>query len=242
MVDRINASGAGSGISPVSPATTTDSAASTKGGLADGPNTTWRKEPVRVADASARTASLNFKRIKEALDKVELAEFRFVAAHNQHVKNPNAESQEVSDKAKEQYGNAQIKLGETIEDETKRLAQDSSVYRRGHGLKNCGDLRRREQQIFDQAAHPHLRDHLEIAVCENRSLRAPRELIALSQAMAKHQLNNSQISEGRHIIADGTDAVTGKREGGRRSEARRGDKEAARSVGQPIKNHNNEGG
>jgi hypothetical protein len=119
----------------------------------------------------------------------------------------------VYDNAKEQYGKAQIKLGLAIEAQTNAKAGDSSVYRRGHGLKNSGDLRRREQQILDQAAHPHLRNHLEIAVRENRSLRAPRELIALSQAMAKHQLNNTQISEGRHIIADGTDAVTGKREG-----------------------------
>lgn len=191
----------------------TDSAASTRGGLADGPNTTWRKEHVRVADASARRASLNFQRIKESLGNVVFAELRFVAAHNQHAQKPNDESRKVSDTAKEQYENAQIKLGEAIADETNRLARDSSVYPRGHGLKNCGDLRRGEQKILDQAKHPNEKDQLEKAICKNRSLRAPRELIALSQAMAKHQLNNTQISEGRHIIADGTDAVTGKREG-----------------------------
>jgi hypothetical protein len=215
-VARADANGAGSGISPASAPTTTDSAASTKGGLADGPNVTWskaRKEHVRVADASARPASLNLKRINEALDEVELAEFRFVAAHNQHAKNPNAESRDVYDKAKEQYRNAQIKLGLAIEAQTNRQARDSSVYRRGHGLKNCGDLRQREQKILDQAAAPHLRDHLEKAVRENRSLRAPPALIALSQAMAKHKLNDAQAKEGRHIIADATDAVTGKREG-----------------------------
>jgi hypothetical protein len=89
----------------------------------------------------------------------------------------------------------------------------SSVYPRGHGLKNCGELRRWEQKSLDQAEHPNERDQLEKAICENRSLRAARELIALSQTKAKHPLNNTQISEGRHIIADGTDAVTGKREG-----------------------------
>jgi hypothetical protein len=213
-VARTDANGAGSGTSPVSVPTKTDSAASTTGGLAHGPNTTWRKEPVRVADASARSASLNFKLIKEALDEVELAEFRFVAAHNQHAQNRNKESQQAYDEAKKQYGNAQINLGETIEKETKRLARDSSVYPRGHGLKNCGDLRRREQQILDQETHPHLRDHLEKAVRQNQSLRALPALIALSQTMAsKPKLNDTQDKERRDIIDDATDAVTGKREG-----------------------------
>jgi hypothetical protein len=213
-VARTDANGAGSGTSPVSAPTKTDSAASTTGGLAHGPNTTWRKEPVRVADASARSASLNFKLIKEALDEVELAEFRFVAAHNQHAQNRNKESQQAYDEAKKQYGNAQIKLGETIEKETKRLARDSSVYPRGHGLKNCGDLRRREQRILDQETHPHLRDHLEKAVRTNQSLRALPALIALSQTMAsKPKLNDTQDKERRDIIDDATDAVTGKREG-----------------------------
>jgi chaperonin cofactor prefoldin len=213
-VARTDANGAGSRTSPVSANTTTDSATSTTGGLADGPNTTWRKEPVRVADASARPASLNFRRIKESLGNVGFAELRFVAAHNQHVQKRSDESEKAYNEAKKQYGDAQINLGETIKDETNRLARDSSVYRRGHGLKNCGDLRQWERKILDQAGHPHERDQLEKAICENRSLRAPRELIALSQAMAsKHRLNDTQAKEGRHIIADGTDAVTGKREG-----------------------------
>ena len=206
----------------VSAPTTTDSAASTTAGLADGPNTTWRKEHVRVAEASARPASLNFERIKKALGNVELAEFRFVAAHNhhaqvvahsQHAQNAIDESRKVYNEAKAEYRNAQIELGRIIAEETNRLARDSSVYPRGHGLKNCGELRRGEQKILDKAEHPNERDQLEKAICENRSLRAARELIALSQTKAKHPLNNTQTSEGRHIIADGTDAVTGKREG-----------------------------
>jgi chaperonin cofactor prefoldin len=212
-VARTDASGAGSGISPRSAPTTTGSAASTTAGLADGPNTTWRKEPVRVADASARPASLNFQRIKESLGNVGFAKLRFVAAHNQHVQKRSDESEKAYNEAKKQYGDAQINLGETIKDETNRLARDSSVYRRGHGLKNCGDLRRWEQKILDHAGHPHERDQLEKAIHENRSLRAPRELIALSQTKAKHNLNPTQAKEEGHIIADGTDAVTGKREG-----------------------------
>lgn len=64
----------------------------------------------------------------------------FVAEHNKHAKNPNAE-REVYDKAKDLYKKAQIKLGEAIEKQTNRLARDSSVYPRGRGLKK---LRRRE--------------------------------------------------------------------------------------------------
>jgi hypothetical protein len=215
-VARTDANAGGSGTSPVSAPTKTDSAASTTGGLADGPSITWstaRKEPVRVADASARRASLNYERIKKALGNVVLAEFRFVAAHNQHVQKSNSESKKVSVEAKAEYRNAQIELGRIIAEETNRLARDSSVYPRGHGLKNCGELRRGEQKILDKAEHPNERDQLEKAICENRSLRAARELIALSQTKAKHPLNNTQTSEGRLIIADGTDAVTGKREG-----------------------------
>jgi hypothetical protein len=60
---------------------------------------------------------------------------------------------------------------------------------------------------------PHLKGHLEDAFRENRSLRAPRALIALSQAKATKPLNGTQAKEGLHILADATDAVTGKREG-----------------------------
>jgi hypothetical protein len=213
-VARTDANGAGSGISPVSAPTTTDGAASTTGGLADGPNITWSKtRPVRVADASARPASLNLNGIIEALNELELAELAFVAEHNKHAKNPNAE-REVYDKAKDLYKKAQIKLGEAIEKQTNRLARDSSVYPRGRGLKNCGDVRQWGQQILDRTPSPHLKSHLEEAFRENRRLCAPRALIALSQAMAaKHKLNDAQAKEGRDIIADATDAVTGKREG-----------------------------
>jgi hypothetical protein len=147
------------------------------------------------------------------LNELEFAELAFVAEHNKHAKNPNAE-REVYDKAKDLYKKAQIKLGEAIEKQTNRLARDSSVYPRGRGLKNCGDVRQWGQQILDRTPSPHLKSHLEEAFRENRRLCAPRALIALSQAMAaKHKLNDAQAKEGRDIIADATDAVTGKREG-----------------------------
>jgi hypothetical protein len=214
--------GAGSGSSPVSAPTTTDSAASTNGkpptpGLADGPNTTWsqaRKGHVQVAEASARRASLDLKGINEALDDLEIAELRFVVANNKYAKNPNDETQEVYANAKRRYRDAQINLGMAIENQTKQ-ARDSSVYLPNHGLKNCGEVRQREKQILDRARSPHLRDHLEQAICENRSLRAPRELTSLSAKMraTNHQLNHAQTKEAADIIVDATDAVTGKREG-----------------------------
>jgi hypothetical protein len=221
-VSRADANGAGSGSSPVSAPTTTDSAASTNGkpptpGLADGPNTTWsqaRKGHVQVAEASARRASLDLKGINEALDDLEIAELRFVVANNKYAKNPNDETQEVYANAKRRYRDAQINLGMAIENQTKQ-ARDSSVYLPNHGLKNCGEVRQREKQILDRARSPHLRDHLEQAICENRSLRAPRELTALSAKMraTNHQLNHAQTKEAADIIVDATDAVTGKREG-----------------------------
>jgi hypothetical protein len=221
-VSRADANGAGSGSSPVSAPTTTDSAASTNGkpptpGLADGPNTTWsqaRKEHVRVAEASARAVSLDLKGINEALDDLEIAELRFVVANNKYAKNQDDKTREVYANAKRLYRDAQITLGLAIEKQTKQ-AGDSSLYPRGHGLKNCGEVRQREQKILDRFAAPDLKKHLEQAICENRSLRAPRELTALSAKMQaiNHQLNRAQTKEAAHIIVDATDAVTGKREG-----------------------------
>jgi hypothetical protein len=125
------------------------------------------------------------------------------------------EQQEQYDKAKELYRNAQIKLGMAIEEQTNRPAGDSSLYPPGRGLKNCGKVRQQEKRILDGATPPSRKRLLEEAIQENRSLRAPRELKALNQmtAATQRKLNAAQVNEGRHIIADATDAVTGKREG-----------------------------
>lgn len=65
-------------------------------------------------------------------------------------------------------------------------------------------------KILDHAAGPLQRDHLAGAINENRGLRAPRELRALSAKMQEGKLNPTQKSEAAHIIGDATDAVTGK--------------------------------
>ena len=221
-VSRADANGAGSGSSAVAAPTTTDRAApgkaAPKPGLADGPNTTWstaRKGQVQVAEGSARRGSIDFTKINVALNEVVFAEFRFVAANNEYATNPNHEPTKAKyEEANRKYKIAQTDLGLAIEDQTEK-AGDSSLYRRGHGLKNCGEVRQREQKILDCAASPHLKDHLEQAILENRSLRAPRELGALSAKMQEtnHKLNPAQTREAAFIIADATEAVTGKREG-----------------------------
>jgi len=212
-VGRADANGSGS-VSPPVPASTTDSAASGKGmpkaGLADGANTTWStaRKPVQVAEVSKRAASLDFKAIDVALDDLTLAELRFVGAYNSYVKEKNDENRAAYQKEKDRYRTAQIDFEMIIEKQTNRLAGDSSVDP-GHGLKNCAKVRLLEKKMLDHAAGPQ-RDHLAGAISENRGLRAPRELRALSAKMQEGNLNPAQKSEAAHIVGDATDAVTGK--------------------------------
>ncbi len=217
-VSKTDANGAGSVGSPVSAPTTTDSAAPAEGmpkpGLANGSNTTWSRKVVQVAESSRRPGSLDFKRIGQRLDELELAELRFVFANNNYVRNPNDETRKAYANEKERYGKAQIEFGLFIENQTNERARDSSLYLRGHGLKNCAEVRQLEGKIVDHAPSPHSKDHLEKAIRENRALRAPRELRALSAKMQEtnNKLNSAQTREGTHIIADATEAVTGRRE------------------------------
>ena len=219
-VSKADANGAGSIGSPVSAATTTDSAAPAEGmpkpGLANGANTTWStaRKHVQVAEVPKRSASLDFKRIGQRLDELELAELRFVFANNNYVKNQNGETRKAYANEKERYGKAQIEFGLFIENQTNERARDSSLYLRGHGLKNCAEVRQLEGKIVDHAPSPHSKDRLEKAIRENRALRAPRELRALSAKMQEtnNKLNSAQTREGTHIIADATEAVTGRRE------------------------------
>ena len=97
-----------------------------------------------------------------------------------------------------------------IDNQMKR-AQDSSVYPRGHGLKNSAQVRQLEQKILNHAATPFLKGYLAEAISQNRGLRAPGELKALSAKMQESHdnLNRDQKIEAAHIISDATDAVTG---------------------------------
>lgn len=168
----------------------------------------------RSRSLSRRPGSLDFKRIGQRLDELELAELRFVFANNNYVRNPNDETRKAYANEKERYGKAQIEFGLFIENQTNERARDSSLYLRGHGLKNCAEVRQLEGKIVDHAPSPHSKDHLEKAIRENRALRAPRELRALSAKMQEtnNKLNSAQTREGTHIIADATEAVTGRRE------------------------------
>jgi hypothetical protein len=98
-------------------------------------------------------------------------------------------------------------------DDQKKRAEDSSLYPRGHGLKNSGQVRQLEQKILDHAKTPLLKSYLAEAINENRGLRAPDELKALSvkiQMQAKNGgLHPAQKIEATHIIKDTTDAVIG---------------------------------
>ena len=65
--------------------------------------------------------------------------------------------------------------------------------------------------MLDRAS-PFLKEYLEGAVSENRDLRAPRELKALSAKTQETngKLNPAQTRERAHIISDATDVVVGK--------------------------------
>ena len=147
--------------------------------------------------------------IKNALENLEIAELRFVAAYNKNITNHDDNTEAVSADATKKYKDAQIDLGLAIKNQAERLARDSSF--RGHGLKNCADVRQWEKKILDQVATPDLKSRLARAVHENEGLRATHELIVLSQTTKP--LNADQIKEGRHIIADATGGVIGRREG-----------------------------
>ena len=65
--------------------------------------------------------------------------------------------------------------------------------------------------MLDRAS-PFLKEYLEGAISENRDLRAPRELKALSAKTQEPnaKLDPAQTRERAHIISDATDAVVGK--------------------------------
>ena len=209
-VGRADANGAGSVSPPVSAPTTTDSATDAKGmpkaGLANGASTTWSIAPksVQVAEAPKRSGSLD-----EAVEDVQFAKLRFVHANNNYVGNQTDETRAVYKREKGRYRQAQIGLGEVIDKQANKRASDSSLYPRGHGLKNSAQVRKLEQKILDHTTSPLLKDALKQAISENRSLRAPRELKALSAKMQEGKLNPTQKNEAAHIIGDATDAVIG---------------------------------
>jgi len=189
-----------------------DSAASSKAmpkaGLADGANTTWStaRKSVQVAEAPKRSGPVD-----EAVEDVQFAKLRFVHANNNYVQNPTDETKAAYEEEKGRYKKAQMGLGEVIEKQVNKGASDSSLYPRGHGLKNCAEVRQLEKTMLKRAS-PFLKEYLEGAISENRDLRAPRELKAVS---AKTQELNAKVypaqtRERAHIISDATDAVVGK--------------------------------
>ena len=213
-VGKADANGAGS-VTPPAPATT-DDAAPGKGtpgaGLANGANTTWStaRRQVQVAEASKRSGSLNFKAIDNAFNDLQFAKLRFVHANNDYVAKQTGETRETYENEKRRYRTAQMDFGILIAKQTDGLAGDSSIYPAGHGLKNSAQVRRLEQKILDHAASPFFKDHFERAISENRDVRAPRELKALSAKMQEGELKSTQKGEAAHIIGDATDAVVGK--------------------------------
>lgn len=201
-------------VRPPVPASTTEGAVSSKemakAGLADGAPTTWSIAPksVQVAEAPKRRASLDFKRIDGAVDDLQFAKLRFVVANNNYVKDQTAETRAAYEKEKDRYKTAQIDFEMVIKEQTD-IAGDSSLYPRGHGLKNSAQVRKLEQKILDHTTSPLLKAELKQAISENRSLRAARELKALSAKMQEGKLNPTQKNEAAHIVGDATDAVTG---------------------------------
>ncbi len=127
-------------------------------------------------------------------------------------------------------------LGEVIDKQVNKRASDSSLYPRGHGLKNCAEVRQQEKKMLDRAS-PFLKEYLEGAISENRDLRAPRELKALSAKTQEPnaKLNPAQTRERAHIISDATDAVVGKHWEDADLKGDDVTKNSARSVGQAVK-------
>jgi hypothetical protein len=217
-VGRADANGAGSVSPPVPAPTTSDTAADAKGmpkaGLADGANTTWStaRKSVQVAEAPKRSAALDFKAIDKAVDNLAIAHLSFLVADRNYEMEKNGETRAERDNAKDLYCKSQFDLGMVVENQTKR-ARDSSLYKPGYGLKNSGHVRQLEHKILDHPQKPLLKSYLAEAINDNRGLRAPGELKALSVRMhsqaSKGVLSSAEQIEAANIIDDATDAVMG---------------------------------
>jgi hypothetical protein len=211
LIARADANGAGSSAA----GTTADSTAAAKRtrGPADGPNTIWSKAPKQVAEGPK--GSVNFNKIDGILKDLQIQEMRFVAANNEYAdaqrKNSSekAQKKETYDKVKNDYLSVQIKLGEAIEAETKRLSRPSSISRTGSDLRDSRDVRRLENAILDHAKLSSQQGPVQDAILENRRLRAPRELSELSAKMGATVLKPNQTKEQENILADAKDFVSG---------------------------------
>jgi hypothetical protein len=213
-VGRADANGAGSVSPPVPAPATTDGATPAKGkpkaGLADGANTTWSTARKDVSKASKSPASLDFKAIDKALVDLRLAKVQFESASKNYVKGKTEETRAAYEKEADRYRKAKIDLGTAIESETERLAADSSLKLDGRLIKNSAKLRGLEQKILNRAAGALDKGLLQSAINDNRRLRLPGELAALTERMADPWYPADE-NEAAAIYADAADGVAGKR-------------------------------
>ena len=112
---------------------------------------------------------------------------------------------------KSRYRKAQIGFGEFIEKQTNKRARTAPFYPRGHGLKNCAEVRQLEREncwitLRRRTQKITLKKLLaRIELCARRANSGPSVPKCRSAT-----LNPAQTEEGAHIIGDATDAVVGK--------------------------------